>query len=197
MDDEIKSAREIALEKLAEIGETTEEERLKWKYAPLGERLAAKYLKEGSNLVLELGQYDEKTKRYVAAGLSEVLIRNISLPSSDLVKRTNKQAMEGLKIAKSDQVGLENVYSRIRRIFDHYSGEGEQQRKQAYAALKGEFEAQVRQALQQQLGTSAGMRIDVEKQPQFQAEWHRRKPQLDAQYLKLLDEFKQELSAIV
>ena len=131
MDDEIKSAREIALEKLAEIGETTEEERLKWKFAPLGGKLTAKYLKEGANLLQELGQYDEKTKRYVIVGASEVLIRSISLPASDLAKRTNKRAMEGLKIVKSDQVGLENIYSKIRRIFDHYLGEGEQQRQQA------------------------------------------------------------------
>jgi len=194
--DEIKSAREIATEKVDKLGEVTDEERLRWKYTPEGEKLAARYLKEDSNLLVELGQYNENMRNYVIAGVSQVLIRNISLPDSDLAKRNNKRAMDGLKIVKSEQVRLENVYSKMRHIFDHYSGEGKQQRKQAYASLKAESEAQVRQSLEQQLGSSMGIKIDVEKQPQFQAEWRRRQTQLDATYLKLLDEYKQELAAI-
>ena len=193
---EIKSAREIALEKLEQLGEATDEERLKWKYVPEGERLAARYIREDCNLVVELGKYDNNIRKYIMEGASQVLIRNISLPDSNLAKRNNRRAMDGLKIVKSEQVGLANVYSKIRRIFDHYSGEGEQQRKQAYESLKAEFEAQVRQALEQQLGSFVGIKIDVEKQPQFQTEWRRRQIQLDAQYLKLLDEYKQELAVI-
>ena len=193
---EIKSAREIAIEKMADLGEATEEERLKWKYAPEGSRLAARYIAEDCNLVLELGKYDEKIKEHIIEGLSGILIRNISLPDSDLVKKRNRRAMDGLKAVKSDQVGLENVYSKVRRIFDHYQDMGEQQRNQAYLSLKTEFEAQVRQALQQQLGSLGGMQIDVEKQPQFQTEWRRRLAQLDSEYLKLLDELRQELAAI-
>ena len=193
---EIKSAREIAIEKVAGLGEATEEERLRWKYVPEGSRLAARYIAEDCNLVLELGKYDEKIKEYIIEGLSDILIRNISLPDSDLVKKRNRRAMDGLKAVKKNQVGLENVYSKIRRIFDHYQDMGEQQRNQAYLSLKTEFEAQVRQALQQQMGSLGGMQIDVEKQPQFQTEWRRRLAQLDSEYLKLLGELRQELATI-
>ena len=193
---EIKSAREIAMEKLEDLGEATEEERLRWKYAPEGSRLAARYIAEDCNLVLELDKYDDKVKKYIIEGLSDILIRNISLPDKDLAKKMNGRAMDGLKTVKSDQVGLEKVYSKIRHIFDHYQDMGEQQRNQAYLSLKTEFEAQVRQALQQQLGSLGGMQIDVEKQPQFQTEWRQRLAQLDSEYLKLLDELKQELAAI-
>lgn len=193
---EIKSAREIAIEKMAGLGEATEEERLRWKYVPEGSRLAARYIAEDCNLVLELGKYDEKIKEYIIEGLSDILIRNISLPDSDLVKKRNRRAMDGLKAVKKNQVGLENVYSKIRRIFDHYQDMGEQQRNQAYLSLKTEFEAQVRQALQQQMGSLMGVQIDVEKQPQFQTEWRRRLAQLDSEYLKLLGELRQELAAI-
>lgn len=193
---EIKSAREIAAEKVAKLGEATEEERLKWKYIPEGERLATRYTREGCNLVLELGQYDEKVRKYVAEGVTNVLVRHISLPNSDLAKRNNKRAMDGLKLVKSNQVNLENAFSKMRRIFEHYLGQGEQQRKQAYESLKAEFEAQAKQALQQQLGILGGSQINVEKQPQFQAEWRHRLIKLDSQYLTLLDELRQELSAI-
>jgi hypothetical protein len=194
--DDIKSALEIAREKVEKLGEATEEERLRWKYAPEGEKLAARYLKQSLNLVAELANYEEKVLRYIKEGASEILIRNISLPKNDLTRRSNKKAMDGLKTVKSDKVGVENIYSRMRNIFNHYMEQGEQQRKQAYARLKAEFEAKVQQAIQQQLGPVVGIKIDVERQPQFQEEWRRLQNQLDSQYIKLLDEYKQELLAI-
>ena len=193
---DIKSAREIAMEKIEKLGEVTEEERLKWKYVPDGEKLAARYLKQDCNLVDELSQYEENVKRYVIDGAGDVLTRNVNLPKSDLAKRNNKRAMEGLKAIKSNKVDVENIYSKIRHLFTHYMEQGEQQRKQAYERLKVEFEAKMQQAVQQQLGSLVGIKIDVEKQPQFQEEWRKIQAQLDSQYLKLLDEYKHELLSI-
>ena len=193
---DIKSALEIAMEKAEKLGKATDEERLKWKYVPEGERLAARYIKQDCNLVVELSQYEDNIKQYIIEGITDILIRNINLPNSNLAKRNNKRAMDGLKTVKNDKASVENVYSKMRRIFDHYVGEGEQQRKQAYESLKAEFEAKIKQALLQQLGSLVGIKIDVESQPQFQEEWRKIKTQLDSQYVKLLDEYKQELSAI-
>ncbi len=193
---DIKSAQEIAMEKVEKLGEATDEERLRWKYVPEGEKLAARYLKQDYNLVVELGRYEEEARRYIIEGAGDILIRNINLPQDNLVKRNNSKAMDGLKILKSDKVSVENVYSKIRRIFNHYVEQGEQQRKQAYQSLKTEFEAKVRQLMQQQLGSFVGIKIDVERQPQFQEEWRKIQTQLDSQYLKLLDEYKQELLSI-
>ena len=193
---DIKSAFEIAMEKIEKLGKATDEERLKWKYVPEGERLAARYLKQDCGLVVELSHYEEKVRRYIMEGAGNILIRNINLPKDDLAKRNNKQAMDGLKTLKSDKVAVENVYSKMRRIFNHYVEQGEQQRRQAYESLKTEFEAKLQQAVQQQLGSLMRIKIDVEKQPQFQEEWRKVQTQLDSQYLKLLDEYKQELSGI-
>ncbi len=193
---DIKSALELAMEKIEKLGKATDEERLKWKYVPEGERLAARYFKQDCNLVVELSQYEEKVRRYIVEGAGDILIRNINLPKDDLAKRNNRRAMDGLKNLKSDKVAVENVYSKMRRIFNHYVEQGEQQRRQAYESLKTEFEAKLQQAVQQQLGSLVGIKVDVEKQPQFQEEWHKIQAQLDSQYLKLLDEYKQELSSI-
>jgi len=143
-----------------------------------------------------LGKYEEKVKRYIIEGAADILVRNIDLPKDDLAKRNNRRAMEGLKDLKSDKIAVENVYSQLRHLFSHYVEQGEQQRKQAYETLKNEFEARVRQAVQQQLGLPIGVKIDVEKQPQFQEEWRKIQAQIDSQYYKLLDEYKRELSAI-
>jgi len=196
MGEEIKSALEIAMEKVEKLGGATEEERLKWKYIPEGEKLAARYLKQDLNLLAQLGQYEENARKYVTEGAGDILIRNINLPKNDLVRRNNKRAMDGLKTLKNDKVSVENVYSRMRRIFDHYIEQGEQQRKQAYESLKTEFEAKIQEAVKQQLGSFAGIKIDIESQSQFQEEWRKLQAQLDLQYIKLLDEYKQELSAI-
>jgi hypothetical protein len=193
---DIKSAREIAMEKIGKLGKATDEERLKWKYIPEGEKLAARYLKQDCNLVVELSRYQENVTKYIIEGAEDILIRNINLPKDDLAKRKNRQAMDGLKTLKSDKIGVENVYSKLRSIFQHYREQGEQQRKQAYESLKAEFEARIQEAVQQQLGSLAGIRVDVERQPQFQEEWRKIQAQLGSQYVMLLDEYKRELSAI-
>lgn len=196
MGEEIKSALEIAMEKVERLGEVTEEERMRWKYVPEGEKLAARYLKQNVNMLSELGKFDDKTKKYVIQGAQEVLIRNIDLPRNDYLRKKNKRVMEGIKLLKNDKVSVENVFSKLRRVFDHYVGQGEQQRKQAYESLKVDVEARIQQAVKQQMGPLANVRIDVESQPQFQEEWRRMLAQLDMQYTRLLDEYKQELSAI-
>ncbi len=194
---DIKSAREIAMEKIASLGEPTEQERLQWKYAPEGEKLAARYLKDGVDLVSELNKYDKAGAKLVAKSASSILVKNINLPKNEIDKKNNKLAMDGIKTLKTDKTHVEATLNQIRHIFNHHAEQGEQQRKQAYAALKADFQAKLEQALRQQMGGNvSGIRIDVEKQPQFQEEWRKLKTQLDGQYLKLLDEYKQELESL-
>ncbi|MCJ7605449.1 MAG: hypothetical protein MUO19_05370 [Dehalococcoidales bacterium] len=195
---EIKSAAEIAKEKLAAIGEPTEEERLKWKYGPEGEKLAARYLREDVNLSTEIAAVDEKGRPVVMAGVNGILLRNISLPRNEADRKTTKKAMDGLKDFKKDKVAVENVFSKMRHVLDHYVKEGKDQRKQAYEQLQDDFEQKLQEAIRAQTGASnaARMKIDVEKQPQFQEEWQRLQAQLEAQYLNLLDEYKQELATL-
>jgi len=194
---EIKSAAEIAREKLARIGEPTEAERLKWKYGPEGEKLAAKYLKQDCNLVNEVGKFDDKAKKVVVTSANGILLRNIGLPGNEAARRAIKRAMDGLKVLKNDKVAAENVFSKIRKVLDHYVQEGAEQKKQAYESLKAEFEDKIQQAIRQQTGVNnARMNIDVEKQPQFLEEWQKVQSQIEAQYVTVLDEYKLELAAI-
>jgi len=193
MDDIIKSAREIAMEKVEKLVEATEEERLEWKFIPQGESLGGKYLREDCNLLVELGQYEGDAKKYVIRGAATVLARNINLPKNDLAKRNNRKSIDGLKHLKGDRVNVENVFSKIRQLFTHYEEQGEQQRQQAYQSLKADIGEKIQQALQQQMGSMTGTRIDVEKQPQFQQEWRKIETQLDLAYITHLNEYKREL----
>jgi hypothetical protein len=194
---DIKSAAEIAREKLEKIGEPTEEERLKWKYAPEGEKLAARYIKEENvNLAAEVKKFDDKARQFVAVSVSDILLRNIALPRTEIARKTNKKAMDGLKLIKNDKTAVDNVFGRMRHVLDHYVQEGAKQKQQAYEALKADFEAKVQQAVRQKTGVNAKIKVDVEKQPQFQEEWQRLQSQMEAQYLNLMDDYKKELAVI-
>ena len=194
--DEIKSAREIALAKTAELGETTEDERLKWKYTPEGEKLAAKCLNGKIDLNAELSRHKEKGKRYVVKGAEKVLIVNISLPKNDMVKSKNKKAMDALMSLKNDKESVKKVFEDIGHVFDHYNNQGEPQRHQAYESIKARFVSAMRQALEKQAGSLRGIEINVESLPQFQEEWRRTLAQLDSQYIELLEGYKQKLKGI-
>lgn len=193
---EIKSALEIAMEKVNQMDEATEEEKLQWKYVPEGEKLAGRYLKEKVNLLSEMNNYSEEVRKFVINGASGILARNISLPINDYIKQNNKKAMDGLKIIKSDKVSVENLFSKIRYIFNHYDEQGEKQKKQAYESLKADLGEKIQQALQQQMSPMMGAKIDVEKQPQFQQEWRKIQQQIDDQYISHLNEYIRELIEI-
>jgi len=193
---EMKSALERAMEKAEALGKASEEDLRKWKYIPEGESLAARYLKGEANLIAELSKYDASTRKYVVEGARAILLRGIDLPRNEHSRSINRKAMEGIKALKKDNVLVENVYTKMRRLFNHYEKEGEEQRRRAYENLRMDIEQRMQKATQQQAGTLGGMRINVEGQPQFQEEWRRLLVQLDSQYYTLLDEYKQELMAI-
>jgi hypothetical protein len=193
---EMKSAFERAMERAESLGKASDEEMKKWKYLPEGEKLAAKYLQDECDLLGEMDKFDDATRPLIAEGAQGILINNIDLPRNEQAKKINKKSMEAIKELKRDKASLENVYTKLRRVFSHYEQEGEQQRRQAYEAVKNDVEAKLRQAMQQQMGAQANMKINVEAQPQFQQELRRVMIQLDSQYVTLLEEYKQEMLTI-
>jgi hypothetical protein len=191
---EIKSSLEIAMEKAAKLGEASQEEVTEWKYTPKGRRLAVEYLSGECNLMAELAKYDDTEKQHIAKGVQDVLLREIVLPKSKEAKNKNKRAMEGVGLVKKDKVALENIFTKMRRIFRHYEENGEGQRQQAYEMLKRDFELKLQQAAQT-MGVS-GVGVDVERHPQFQEEWRRLQVQLDSQYKSMINECKDEITAV-
>jgi putative protein kinase ArgK-like GTPase of G3E family len=129
-------------------------------------------------------------------GISAILARNIDLPKNDAVKKNNKKAMDGLGMVKKDKKGLDNVFSKIKYVFNHYTEQGEAQKKAAYEQVKEEFAMKLQQALAQQGSAAKISNIDIERQPQFQEEWRKMLIRLDAQYLQHLNDYKHELQAL-
>ena len=193
--EELKSAFDIAMERAEKLGKASPEEIRKLDLVPQGEKLAARYLKGQCDLTVELGKYDDEARGYVAENVKKVLLRNLDVPKNEVVKRTTRRAMEGIKSLKDDKGGVENVYSKLRRLFKHYEDEGAQQRSQAYEELKQDFYRNLQQLAQQQ-GIPTGISIDVESHPQFQEQWRLTLTKLDAQYRTLMEEYKLEIERI-
>ena len=193
--EELKSAFDIAMERAEKLGKASPEEIRKRDLVPQGEKLAARYLKGQCDLTVELGKYDDEARGYVAESVKKVLLRNLDVPKNEVVKRTTRRAMEGIKSLKDDKGGVENVYSKLRRLFKHYEDEGAQQRSQAYEELKQDFYRNLQQLAQQQ-GIPTGISIDVESHPQFQEQWRLTLTKLDAQYRTLMEEYKLEVDRI-
>jgi len=194
---DIKSAYELAMERVDKMGEATQEEKIRWKYQPEGEKLAAVYLEEEINLASKLSGYEKKAKEFVVDALTEILIASISLVKDDIAKRRNKRAMDGIKTIKNDKVAVENIFSKMRALFTHEMEQGDQKRQQIYQAMKEQFQQQMMQAAQQQYGPkAASMKIDVDNNPQFREQLNQVMARMESGYSKQLDEYKKELKEI-
>ncbi|AHB13515.1 hypothetical protein [Dehalococcoides mccartyi] len=193
---EIKSAFEIAMEKLKDIEEVTEDEKARWKYLPAGEKLATAYLKGNINLKDELQQYQGKPREYVGKGIENHLLPLITLPENEAAANTASKAMEGIKGIKEDQANAETIISQIKQIMAHYTDQGEKQRRSAYDQLKQQYSQYLQKAMQQGMEMPPGLSNDIEKHPRFQEEWRKRKNEFEARYIESLAQMKQALSQI-
>ncbi len=190
---EMKSAWEKAMEKVEKLGKLSEEELKQLEHQPAGNKLAAKYLQETDyNLDAELTKYKGTgVRKYILQGAQEIFLRNILLPKNEHDMQATRRAMTGLRLLKENKNLVDTILDRITNLLNYYG----QARQQTYLQFKKDFEAKLQetnQALQQQMGVK--VRIEPERHPQFLEEWRRINSQLDAQYEKVLEEHKQQIS---
>jgi len=195
MADSIKSALEIALAKAeAASEEITDEDRLRWKYVPEGEKLGARIIKGTVNIEEELEKYDEAARTFLTQGAASILYANILLPRGSAEKEKTSKALDAILLIKNEKNRAQQIVEQIRNLFEHYETQGDAQRNTALEQLKDEYTRKLKQAVEQQYGSNtAGMIADVENVPQFKEEKRRLNSQFDNQYLKLLNEYKEEL----
>ena len=194
--DRIPSALERALERVEKLGKASAEDLQRSKLKEEGQRLAAQYLNGEASLRSELGNYEDGPERSgLVEGIEEVLIRNLALPTTDAAKDRNRLAMDGLKLTKKDPGAVENIFSKMRQIFNHYTGQGEMQRKEAYENLKRDMQMRLSQVARQQGMPPIDMQ-HMENHPQFQMEWRKAKAQLESQYDLYMKEYKEQLTSL-
>lgn len=195
MEERVKTALERAMERAEGLGKITSDELKRLEFLPLGNGMAARYLKEeGFSLEGELAKTKGTgNRKWVVLGVQETLLSNISLPRDAASKNASKRAMEGITTIKENKRGVKATLSKIETLFGYY----EQARLELLRRLKKEFEtrmAEAQRAMQYQIGGAA--KLSAETQQQFQEEMRRALGELDMQYDKTLQEHKKELARL-
>ncbi len=189
--DKIKSAYEMAMERLKQRREVPQTEIDRMEHLPIGKALAANFIREKQyDLGKEIKRFSSEKMAYVIEGAQETFLNNIFLPEEVTIKDVNNRAKEGLLIIKKDRRGVEEVFKQLDHLFQYY----EQALAQTYAQFKESFTHRMSasvKSLEKRVG--ARLKIDPESQPVFREEWAKVVGRLNEQYKIYLDEQKEKL----
>jgi len=141
-EDRIKSALEIAMEKVAKMPALTPQEIREQKereYAPRGEVLARKYLDKAfreTDLEIELGKYRGEEAQIVRKAFLSTLCQSIKLGDYDRSQR----ALEGIRVLDT---GLD--YEQVKQEYTEISGAFQQAEEQTFKVLEGTLRDKLRE----------------------------------------------------
>jgi hypothetical protein len=179
----IKSAREIALEKIANLPDLTPEELLKQKeneFKPVGEAIARRYLKGAvrtSELPLELKKYRDTEGLIVKRFLVTSLVRSIEFADTNRSQR----AIDGLEVLTSPNSHFQD----LRKDFDKILSRFEEEIRQR----QGIYEIQAREILQK-YGVSGSA---VKPNLKFNQEWQEEQGRIQSAYDEKADKLRSNL----
>lgn len=182
--DKIKTALEMAMERLATRKEAEPEELVRLEYLPKGKALAASFFSsEEVHLNDSITSFDKKVVPYILEGVQEVLLANLLLPITEEILQSNKRAMEGLAQIKHNKKQLSGILKEMGFMFAHYR----QTLEQAADSLKQEMQ---REATAQGMSGYPQDMQAMGKQMKYQEEWAMLQRQLDQRYEGSLAEMK-------
>ncbi len=183
---EIKSTIDLVMERLARMDLDDAPDMDEEEQAKEGMRLAAEFLREpGFDLAGALE--GRRAERPFLRGLVDALLRNVVLPRDDQQQTNARRAMEGL-LAIGGQAGdLAGACADLQNILQRYLDHRKQLRQQLEDAFAGQM-AQLEMAVAQETGMHT--RLDPSQHPKFQEEWQRLVGELDDQYGRAVDQYK-------
>jgi len=192
--DRIKSAYEMALERFQQRKEVPQAEMDRMEYEPIGKTAAAIFLREKDyDLTAEAAKYPQQFQGYVLEGIQKTLLSNLLPPLDKETLESNRRAMQGLLLIKTDKDAVKEVLVQLENLFKYY----EQALAQAYVQFKQRFTEKLSPSIRSmEKRTGQKVKLDPEKQPGFREEWNKVVGHLNAQYEQVLDEQKEKLRNI-
>lgn len=190
MEGRIKTALEMAMERLKGFQEVAPEEVEKLDYIPRGKALAAAFLRDKDFSIKDsLAEYDGRVRQYITEGIEQALLLNITLPLNEEIIEANKRALEGIVAIKSDQQAVIGVINEIEYFFSHY----QQSLEQAREALKQDRGMRMARQIH---GQHPGAGYGAERQMSQREELARMQSQLNQRYEAALAEAKDKIRGI-
>ena len=136
---EIKSAWELAMEKVEKLGKLSPEElrrQKEEKYGSIGQGLAEKYLTGLAlrDVRIELDKYKGEERELVRAALASKLIDAIELGDAERLSKV----IEGISELKlKSREGLAGIRAEIEQLFGEYREAGQKKRREVETAARG------------------------------------------------------------
>jgi hypothetical protein len=191
--DEIKSAFEIAMERMENV--KSDKSLLEaHDYKEKGKRIASAYLNEPGKKETEIGknlkEFSGKQKEWVREGIFETLLNNVVLPIEAIDEDRVRTIEKGMQVLLPDKRFVSSVFQQILQFFNQYI----QTKEQIHEQLESQFSQKLRQKDQElsgRLGTD--VHLDPEQDPEFAAYFKQHISELSAQYQEALDQGKEEL----
>ena len=196
MEDRIKSAIEIAMEKAAQLGNLTPEEERRMKWVPEGERLVARYLDGEGDLAEALRSVDRSSVSYALRGALAILLRKLVLPRDKAAIVLNRRILDALRVLCQDRKTLDVLVKRVGYVEEQYTNYGRQQLETSYEALKQQVTSQIQQRLRQQ-GMVGTAHVNVESMPEFQSQLMAMVAKLEQPYEQNLEGLREQLRELV
>ncbi len=192
--DEIKSAWEIAQEKIKDIAvdkaSLEDQENL-----VSGKKIVSRFLDnpESVSPADELKDLSGKKRSQVRKGMLETLLANLALPLSESVKTRNDRAIKGLLALVPGVKPLQQLLNQIGQFFKDFEGE----RDRVEEALAAQYAPRLKQkaeALAKQYGTR--VELHAMQDPEFVALLRKNLAAFDDRYNQALQEAKREIERL-
>ncbi len=190
---EIRSTLEMVLERAARMeaeassGRVSGEEKEKE-----GMRLAAAFMRgESVDLLAPTGGPEAL---HCKRGMVAALLRNILLPRHGEELAQAEKAMEGLMALARGVAELAPVFPEMKSILERYQSHQEQLKKQ----LEDQF-AQQMAMMEKTLAQQTGMKMKLQpaQHPKFAEEWQRIRVELQDQYGRALNQYKEYINKLL
>ncbi|MFZ5761171.1 MAG: DUF6657 family protein [Thermodesulfobacteriota bacterium] len=192
---EIRSTLEMVLERAARMeaeassGRVSGEEKEKE-----GMRLAAAFMRgESVDLLASLAPTGPESL-HCKRGMVVALLRNILLPRHGEELAQAAKAMEGLMELARGVAELAPVFPEMKSILERYQSHQEQLKKQ----LEDQF-AQQMAMMEKTLAQQTGMKMKLQpaQHPKFAEEWQRIRLELQDQYGRALNQYKEYINKLL
>jgi len=194
----IKSALEIAMEKTKDLKvdkKAIEEQEARTE----GKKLAGTFLNnpEGINLVEALKKYPQDKLEHVRAGIFEILLANLQLPTGTTAPAQSRIKLieEGLSAiaGKTASAQIKTVAPQIETFLKQYT----EDLQQADEAIKKQYAPRLKMK-EQEMSARLGqpVKINPMSDPEFNKFYTQNINRIKSQYQEYLDRIKQDLARI-
>lgn len=188
---EIRSTMDLVMERLKKMDLDSAPDLDREEAVHEGMRLGAAFMRgDNVDLARPLADRSAPGRDFVRKGIVQALLRNITLPREEDQKEAADRAVDGLLAIGGKSGELADLFRELRSILGRSLEHRKQMRKQLEEAFAMQMQ-QMEAALAKQTGVS--MKLQPSQHPKFQEEWQRLQDDLNDQYGRAVEQYREHI----